>query len=173
MTSEVGGSQIIKELYCPGKAFLGNPISEAAVNLTNEYRWSISEREMIDAIEKLSWKKSTGVDNMPDTFFHGILEEDRKVGNMKNTRWLSEKVENVLNQQHWPQYLFSARPILLSKNGETSTTKKFVRILSVIPAITKLIERVILSRMEGKLYGPDGIIPHCQQGFRPGAGTGD
>ena len=78
VTSEVGGSQIIKELYCPGKAFLGNPISEAAVNLTSEYKWIISEREMTDAIEKLSWKKSTGVDDMPDTFFHGILEEDRK-----------------------------------------------------------------------------------------------
>ena len=62
---------------------------------------------------------------------------------------------------------------MLSKNGETSTTKKHVRILSVIPAVTKLIERVILSRMEESLYGPEGIIPHCQQGFRPGAGTSD
>ena len=116
---------------------------------------------MIDAVEKLSWKKSTGVDDMPDTFFHGILADDRKAGNDDNMKWLSKKIENVLNKKHWPQYLFSARPIMLSKNGETSTTKKFVRILSVIPAVTKLIERVILSRMEHKLYGSEGIIPHC------------
>ena len=80
-----------------GFGLLGNPISEAAVNLTSEFKWIISEREMTDAIEKLSWKKSTGVDDMPDTFFHGILEEDRKVGNMKNIKWLSGKVEGILN----------------------------------------------------------------------------
>lgn len=47
---------------------------------------------MIDAVEKLSWKKSTGVDDMPDTFFHGILDDDRKAGNDNNINWLSEKV---------------------------------------------------------------------------------
>jgi hypothetical protein len=31
---------------------------------------------MRDAVTKLSWKKSTGVDDMPDTFFHEILKED-------------------------------------------------------------------------------------------------
>ena len=148
MTTEKGGSQMIRELYCPGKPRLGNPITEEAVSLTKEFQWHISDDEMSDAIDKLSWKKSTGIDDMPDTFFHGILEDDRKDGNYKNTRWLSKKVEGILNSRHWPQYLFSARPILLSKNGESSATKKNVRILSVIPAITKLIERVILSRME-------------------------
>ena len=128
---------------------------------------------MKDAVTKLSWKKSTGVDDMPDTFFHEILKEDIANGNEANMKWLSDKIMGVMNQQHWPQYLFSARPILLSKNGETSTSKKNVRILSVIPAVTKLIERVILSRMEFRLYGNDGLIPHCQQGFRPGAGTSD
>jgi hypothetical protein len=43
----------------------------------------------------------------------------------------------------------------------------------VIPAVTKLLERVILNRMEPTLYGIDGLIPKEQQGFRPGAGTTD
>jgi hypothetical protein len=42
VTSQVGGSEIIRELYCPGKATLGNPITEAAVNLTSEYKWSVN-----------------------------------------------------------------------------------------------------------------------------------
>jgi hypothetical protein len=62
------------------------------VNLTSEYKWSIGKDEMINAVEKLSWKTSTGVDDMPDTFFHGILDDDRKAGNDINIRWLSEKV---------------------------------------------------------------------------------
>jgi hypothetical protein len=52
---------------------------------------------MEDAIVKLSWKKATGIDDMPDTFFHGILEEDKKNGNDDNVRWLSEKIEGILN----------------------------------------------------------------------------
>ena len=88
---------MIRELYCPGKPRLGNPITEEAVSLTKEFQWHISDEEMSDAIDKLSWKKSTGIDDMPDTFFHGILEDDRKEGNSKNTRWLSDKVEGILN----------------------------------------------------------------------------
>ena len=52
---------------------------------------------MKDAIEKLSWKKSTGVDDMPDTFFHDILKEDIQNGNENNTRWLSNKIMGILN----------------------------------------------------------------------------
>jgi hypothetical protein len=97
VTSQIGGSQMIKDLYCPGKPALGNPISEAAVALTKLYNWSIPSDEMEDAIIKLSWKKATGVDDMPDTFFHGILEEDKKNGNNLNVKWLSEKMEGILN----------------------------------------------------------------------------
>ena len=43
----------------------------------------------------------------------------------------------------------------------------------MIPAITKLLERIILNKMEPTLYGVDGLIPKEQQGFRPGAGTTD
>jgi hypothetical protein len=48
---------------------------------------------------------------------------------------------------------------LLSKDGKTSTTKKNTRILSVIPAVTKLLERIILNRMEPSMFGEDGLIP--------------
>ena len=37
VSTEIGGTQIIKGLYCPGKPVLGNPISEAAVNLSDLY----------------------------------------------------------------------------------------------------------------------------------------
>ena len=43
----------------------------------------------------------------------------------------------------------------------------------MIPAVTKLLERITLNRMESTLYGEDGLIPKEQQGFRPGAGTTD
>ena len=141
--------------------------------MTAEYKWSITTEEMATTVDGLSWKKATGCDDMPDTFFHGILEEDRKKDSYENTRWLADKIEDLLNQRNWPQYMFSARPILLSKTGDVSVRTKDVRILSVIPAVAKLTERVILNRIEGRLYGPDGVIPHCQQGFRPGAGTAD
>jgi hypothetical protein len=97
ITTQVGGTEMIKDLYCPEKPSLGNPISEAAVALTKLYNWSIPNEEMEDAIVKLSWKKATGIDDMPDTFFHGILEDDKKNGNDNNLKWLSEKMEGILN----------------------------------------------------------------------------
>ena len=108
-------------------------------------------------MDKLSYKKALGTDEMPDTIIHDMIKDtDEGTANLK---WLTDRMQTLLNSDYWPQYLFSARPILLSKDGKTSTTKKNTRILSVIPAVTKLLERITLNRMEPVLYGEDGLIP--------------
>jgi hypothetical protein len=133
--------------------------------------WKLTVDEVAKAVDKLSYKKALGTDEMPDMILHDMLKDTEE--GTANLRWLTARMEALLNSDYWPQYLFSARPILLSKDGKTSTTKKNTRILSVIPAITKLLERITLNRMAPVLYGVDGIIPQDQQGFRPNAGTTD
>jgi hypothetical protein len=123
-----------------------------------EYQWVLTEEELETAINKLSWNKALGVDGMSDIHFHNILKNN-DTGDMD---WLKGRIEYILNSSYWPQYLFSARPICLSKDGLTATSHKNTRILSVIPALAKLIERVILNRLTPSLYGEDGLIPHSQ-----------
>ena len=48
-----------------------------------------------------------------------------------------------MNDSYWPSYLFKAKLIPLSKNDKEYTSKKNVRTISVLPALTKVIERII------------------------------
>jgi hypothetical protein len=119
--------------------------------------WRLTVDEVAKAVDKLSYKKALGTDEMPDMIIHDMIK-DTNEGTV-NLKWLTDRMQTLLNSDYWPQYLFSARPILLSKDGKTSTTKKNTRILSVIPAVTKLLERITLNRMEPMLYGENGLIP--------------
>ena len=49
-----------------------------------------------------------------------------------------------MNSDYWPVYLFRAKIVALSKNNEAYPVARQVRTISVLPAIAKLMERVIL-----------------------------
>lgn len=86
-----------------------------------------------------------------------------------------------MNADYWPSYLFKARVVALSKNDKAYPTARNTRTISVLPAIAKLMERIILSRIEGRLFGEtnalgiktEGTIHSSQFGFRPEKGTLD
>ena len=46
-----------------------------------------------------------------------------------------------------------------------------IRTIAILPAVTKLLETIVLEKLKPYLYGRDGMIAQEQQGFRPGAGT--
>ena len=79
-----------------------------------------------------------------------------------------------MNADYWPKYLFKARLIPLSKDDKAFTSLDKVRTISVIPPTAKLIERIILNRIQEQLYNSDsGLISPDQLGFRPGASCQD
>ena len=53
-----------------------------------------------------------------------------------------------MNADYWPKYLFKAKLIPLSKDDKAFTSLDKVRTISVIPPTAKLIERIILNRIQ-------------------------
>lgn len=161
--TSTGLKEIVRDTYCQSEsAIQGQTEEEKTIGRTlrqqaASHQWDISAAEMKQAIDQLSWKKALGADGMPDTYFHDMVKEDSE--SQEDLKWITERIQHLINSPYWPKYLFAARPILLSKDGLTSTTKKNTRILSVLPAVAKLVERVILNRLMPRLYGDDGLIP--------------
>ena len=85
---------------------------------------------------------------MPDYFYHRILSDRKKTGDDTQLLQFTKKIRDLVNNDYWPSYLFKARLIPLSKNNMSYTTKDNVRTISVIPAITKIIERLLLNKVE-------------------------
>jgi hypothetical protein len=46
----------------------------------------------------------------------------------------------------------------LSKTNDAYVSFRNTRIISVLPSVTKLMERIIFNKMKNKLYGAEGII---------------
>ena len=89
-------------------------------------------------------------------------------------RQLNIKLTEFINADYWPSYLFKARLIPLSKTGKAYTRTDQNRTISVISPVAKLIERLILNKIQDQLYNAeDGAISIDQQGFRPTASTHD
>ena len=79
---------------------------------------------------------------MSDTLFHEIVKTS------KGVEFLRQKLETLINSQYWPKYLYTAKVIPLSKTDNAFVTQKNIRIISILPAITKLMESLILNKMK-------------------------
>ena len=88
------------------------------------------------------------MDNMGDHFLHDIVKKKNDTDDDTQLLSLTKKIQDQLNNDYWPSYLFKARLIPLSKDNKSYTTEDNVRTISVIPAITKLMERILLNRIE-------------------------
>ena len=60
---------------------------------------------------------------------------------------MNSKLTTFINAAYWPNYLFKARIIPLSKNDKEYTDIDQVRTISVISPVAKLIERIILNKI--------------------------
>ena len=94
---------------------------------------------------------------MPDRCAHAISAHPLLI------KKLTDKLQALINDSYWPKYLWTAKIVPLSKDNRAYTTTDQVRTISVIPVVAKLIERLILNRMEERLYGTtSGILDDCK-----------
>jgi hypothetical protein len=63
--------------------------------------------------------------------------------------------------------------VALSKDGTSYPKANDIRTIGILPIYTKVIELIILQKLNPILYGPNGIVPTQQLGFRPGNGCYD
>ena len=56
--------------------------------------------EVKTAVDRLSYKKASSTDEMPDMIFHQLMAEDDD--NNSNLKWLSSRMEALVNSDYWP-----------------------------------------------------------------------
>lgn len=127
--------------------------------------------EMEGIICRLSKNKATGLDGLPDNSIHDIAKIKDENNKLVGLEVLRERLNELLRKSLWPHYLSTAKFIALSKTESAFPKSDELRTIAILPAWTKVIESVILERLNKQLYGPNGKIHRSQVGFRPGCGT--
>ena len=162
---------MLKDLYCnyerPGRGIL---TWECANYKLGEAK--LKRIEVENALQKLAKGKAVGIDGLPDDTLHEISKVKPK-GEQKldGVKFIQDNLEETLNSTLWPRYLGTARVIPLSKTDSAFPLANEIRTISILPAWSKLLELVILGRLNKKLYSFLGTISDSQMGFRAGAGT--
>ena len=98
------------------------------------------------AIKRLSSGKAVGVDGLRDLVLKHAV---------KNVVGCKDKLKVVmqqwLNGKPLPRYVTTAKTFFLSKESSEYPETGNVRIISVLPSITKLYELVLLERLEDQI----------------------
>ena len=130
-------------------------------------RMEVSTEELIEVINKLSRNKVVGVDWLTQQ----KIPHDQNRKQKKTIELLRKKLERLINEPQWPRYLGRAKIIPLSKDESALLEKNNIRLISILPTVTKLIEQIILNKLNPILYGKNSKIHRIQMGFKPGTVT--
>ena len=83
---------------------------------------------------------------------------------------LTEITNEILTQQKFPKVWKTAKVVVIHKKGKDKSNPENYRPISLLSTLSKLVERVILNRLNDEITDLD-IIPPEQFGFREGHGT--
>lgn len=117
----------------------------------------ITANEIEKEIKKMKNKKAPGQDLITTNILkqlpgHGI-------------RFLQVLFNGILRLTHWPLQLKFAQIILIQKPGKPPTEVNSYRPISLLPTISKLLERLILRRINENSM-QEAWLPNHQFGFR-------
>lgn len=119
-------------------------------------------REIQNHINSLPLKKSPGHDLITNIVLKKLT--------MKSLAFLSALFNRCLTTGYFPDEWKHAEIILFNKPGKDKTKPENYRPISLLPTLSKLLERIIQSRLSDFLQEND-ILPDCQFGFRPNHST--
>lgn len=122
----------------------------------------ITPKEIKDEINHLNEKKAPGTDLITAT----MLKQLPKKGIMK----LLYILNAILRLNYWPISLKIAQVIMIPKPGKALTDVSSYRPISLLPIMSKLLEKLLLKRIMSDLEFQNWIPEH-QFGFRQGHST--
>ena len=76
----------------------------------------------------------------------------------------------IIRLEYWPKSLKKAQIIMIPKPGKNPTDVTFYRPISLLPTITKILEKLILERIN-KESNPHDLTPNHQFGIRQAHST--
>ena len=77
---------------------------------------------------------------MPDRFYHALSAGGQRA--------LATALAKLLRAERWPTYLTAARVVPLSKTASATPPLEKIRVVAILPALTKLIELIVLADLE-------------------------
>lgn len=119
-------------------------------------------REVLRYLFKLDNKKAPGFDQITKE----ILVQLPKKGIV----FLTTLFNGILRVGHYPSIWKTSQIIMVHKDGKPANEVGSYRPISLLPVLSKLFEKILLSRML-KVLAEDSIIPDHQFGFRQEHGT--
>jgi len=121
-------------------------------------------KEIKNEIKKLNHKKAPGIDLITAT----TLKELPQKG-LLNLMYILNAIRRL---EYWPtcKSLKQAQIIMLPKPGKNPTDVTSYRPISLLPTISKVLEKLILKRIN-KEMNPQDWIPNLQFGFRQAHST--
>lgn len=117
----------------------------------------ITKEEISNIIKDLKSRKAPGIDGIKNQALKNLpsqaIEEIKDIAN------------GILRIQKFPQVWKKAQTIMLHKHGKTKKDISSYRPISLLPAISKIIERTLYKRMLQHVE-KQKVIPDFQFGFR-------
>ncbi|KAI8517737.1 hypothetical protein Bbelb_037540 [Branchiostoma belcheri] len=157
--------------YTEGCSYLGLPTLQSrrlllTVNFANSLRQSeqfrhflppVTERQLCEILKALPQTKTTGYDNIDNTLLRLCADHI--------ARPLCHIVNCSLRQGLFPSQWKKAKVIPLIKNKSAPLNGPNSRPISLLPAISKVVERIVQKQIQGYLLF-NNIISDCQHAYK-------
>ena len=118
--------------------------------------------EIKNAIAKLNHKKAPGIDNITATMLKELPQEG-----LLNLIYI---LSAIIRLEYWPKSLKQTQILILPKPGKNPIDVTSYRPISLLPTNSKVLEKLILKRIN-KESNPQDWIPNHQFGFRQAHST--
>lgn len=122
----------------------------------------VTPEEIANIIQSLRTRKAPGHDNINNIALKNLPP--------KTILYITNIANTIQRLRHFPSRWKHAHVIMIHKPGKPTNIPESFRPISLLPALSKVIERTILSRINDILT-ENHIIPDEQHGFRPGHST--
>lgn len=131
--------------------FLGTPVTESQpIELTNE-------NEVRDVIKYLKQRKSPGYDLITSRILKELPE--------KAVEFLTRLFNAIMSIGYFPLQWKAAEIIMIQKPGKSSDEIKSYRPISLLPALGKVFEKILIRKLQ-PILKEKKMIPDHQFGFR-------
>lgn len=134
------------------------------VNYSTQNLVPVIDNEIRTAVYRLHPKKAPGLDGINVKILRALWKT--------NSLALKNVVNDIFRSGIFPSSLKSSKLVLLRKPGKTENDIKCFRPVSLVPAMSKVLEQIILDRLLQHLRENNHIWPN-QYGFTKGRSTVD